>query len=182
MHTALKMPGISPFRRKNFGLDFTIIEPKNKNQDILEARMCVPRINPRGGDWSSSISPKSLLLWRFSDAGPWRTSPQPPGPVSENPRGTNARGAGHPELHNAMRISPPPRACERLAAMPERRTGLGSFAQHRLQRRETEAYAAARGQPGARIAAIASLPGERGRGQHAGGGEDGRPLEWKRLR
>ena len=123
-----------------------------------------------------------IHLWRFSDAGPCRTSPQPPGPVSENPRGTNARGAGRPELHNAMRISPPPPACERLAAMLERRAGLGSYVRHWLQRRETGACAAARGLPGARLAAVAILPGERGRGRHAGGGADGRPLEWKRLR
>ena len=81
-----------------------------------------------------------------------------------------------------MRISPPLPAWERLAAMPERRAGLGSYAPHRLQRRETGAYVAASGLPGARIAAVVILPGERGRGRHAGGGEGGRPLEWKRLR
>jgi hypothetical protein len=37
------------------------------------------------------------ISWRLSDAGPCRTSPQPPGPAFESPRGRNPWEAGHPE-------------------------------------------------------------------------------------
>ncbi len=68
---------------------------------------------------------------RFSDAGPRRTSPQPPGPASENPRGTNARaGSRAPELlASLLRVTPetlgewfsegmaPPASCLALAVL-----------------------------------------------------------------
>jgi len=148
----------------------------------VSATSCAPR-PLRDPDAGFSKRTKTMPhMWRLSDAGPCRSSPQPPGPASESPQGRNPREAGHPELHNAMRISPPPSACERLAARPERCAGLGGNALRQLQERESGAGSAGSRLAGAPIAPVAMHLDERRRGLHVSGGEDGRQSVWKRLR
>ena len=121
-------------------------------------------------------------MWRLSDAGPCRTSPQPPGPAYESPQGRNPREAGHRQLHNAMRISPPRWVYERLAARPERCAGLRGNALHQLRECESGAGAARSRLAGALIGSVAVRPGEHGRGQNESGGGDRLQSVWKRLR
>ena len=121
------------------------------------------------------------LCGGFRMPGPCRTPPQPPGPAYESPQGRNPREAGHRELHNAMRISPPPSACERLAARLERCTGLRGNAQRQPRQRESRAGTAGSRLAEAPIASVAMRLDERRRGRHISGGEGGQQSEWKRA-
>ena len=101
------------------------------------------------------------------------------GPASESRRGRNAREAGLPKLHNAMRISASPSALRRPAAGPQRR-------QKAKQRSLAEACdGPRRGASGLAEAGMAPVwlqAGKRRRGLPESGGEDGRQSGLKRLR
>ena len=127
------------------------------------------------------ISSQGRTCGGFRNACRCRTPPQPPGPAYESPQGRNPREAGHRELHNAMRISPPPSACERLAARLERCTGLRGNAQRQPRQRESRAGTAGSRLAEAPIASVAMRLDERRRGRHISGGEGGQQSEWKRA-